>query len=275
LLAKAFPHRNIVTVDVPRAGPAPYVRGSGAALPFQNEAFAVVVASDTLEHVPPAERSQFIEELARAARDFIIVSGPYASAAAEYAERSLREIASPASPLLRWFEEHEEFGLPNLEEVRSRVQSLGFEASAIPGTNVLPWYLHFAAQALSDYFPDFTQAPHEQLAALSAIAQAGNAGQPYRYLLIGARCGERLANVADFGAPSRQGEVPDELELAHGIAKGIADGVRDFHSRDSNTPAARAAYAQQLERALSPAGQGSVLKAKPGTRLLKKLGLRR
>ena len=116
---------------MPGLGPLPYVQASGAELPFRDDAFHTVVSSDTLEHIPRELRKQFLQELARVAKSYVIVSGPYDTPGTAHAEKCLRGLMNPDSPSFRWFQEHAEFGLPSLAETQKNLEELG--GSAISG----------------------------------------------------------------------------------------------------------------------------------------------
>ena len=60
LLRPFLPGAEITLVDVEASQESGLVLGTGSALPFQDGAFDVVCAFDTLEHVPPAGRSDFV-----------------------------------------------------------------------------------------------------------------------------------------------------------------------------------------------------------------------
>ena len=66
-------------------------KAAGPRLPFPDRAFDVVLTVDTLEHVPPALRHEFIGELVRVADSYVVITGPFASSVNLEAEQLLRE----------------------------------------------------------------------------------------------------------------------------------------------------------------------------------------
>ena len=95
---------------------APFVQGSGLALPFRDGSFAAVVSADCLEHLPPAVREAAIGELFRVARALVIIAVP-CGAAAERHDRALYEASRPDSDLRGFLKEHLDNGLPEEEEL--------------------------------------------------------------------------------------------------------------------------------------------------------------
>ncbi len=66
----------LVMVDPDPSRVPDLVLGAGEALPFQDESFDVVVAADTLEHVPEPGRERFVHVWCRVARRWTVLAGP-------------------------------------------------------------------------------------------------------------------------------------------------------------------------------------------------------
>ncbi|MDE0916614.1 MAG: class I SAM-dependent methyltransferase, partial [Planctomycetota bacterium] len=79
LLRQFLPSDDVTAVDLEMSDEPGLVLGDGSRLPFQDGSFDVVAGFDTLEHVPPARRTAFVDECARVASRWVVLIGPYAS----------------------------------------------------------------------------------------------------------------------------------------------------------------------------------------------------
>lgn len=150
-MARAFPARKIVTADIYANGHLPYVQASGAALPFLDNSFAVTIACDVLEHVPPQFRAGFLSELARVSSHGVIVAGPYTTPGAARAEAAVRSLLPESSPAQTWLAEHAECGLPSMSETVQTFHSAGAkDVTALPVGSLTEWMLFFAGQAAGE-----------------------------------------------------------------------------------------------------------------------------
>ncbi len=115
-----LPNDKITILDVDDSDEENYVKGDGRKLPFKKHSFDVIVSTDVLEHIPPADRNKYLEEQVRVAREAIILSGPlYTSDVAQIekkANRYYQELTGEEHP---WLKEHVGYGLPEAEKVEA------------------------------------------------------------------------------------------------------------------------------------------------------------
>jgi hypothetical protein len=101
------------------------VQYSGGRLPFKTAAFHTVLSIDAYEHVPPAFRIEFLNELARVSAQRVVLAFP-ADAAAVESDRFMQHLyrhlnlGEPA-----WLREHEEHGMPSSAEAEATLGTLG------------------------------------------------------------------------------------------------------------------------------------------------------
>jgi len=104
-----------------RVAAATAVVGDVRDLPFADASFDVAVALDLLEHVPPADRTRALRELARVARRRVVIACP-AGPAALASDRELADVlAAPPG----WLAEHLENGFPEVDEVAAELARFG------------------------------------------------------------------------------------------------------------------------------------------------------
>lgn len=124
-----------------------YTQGSGMDLPFGDRSFDVVTALDTLEHIPNPQRSRFLAEAMRVARNAVVLVNPVQSVHADVAEETLDEY-------IRWIldaqqeqlREHRAFGLPDFRATISAFQDRGWQTLAFPVANVYNWLFMMVAK---------------------------------------------------------------------------------------------------------------------------------
>lgn len=114
LLARFLPQTEIVVADLAPEANDNMVKAAGEALPFKEQSFDVVTAIDTLEHVPPESRTEFLEEAVRVAQRAVIVAVPNQSGEVEQAEELVRNYAYRLSKTPHDFLlQHKDHGLPS------------------------------------------------------------------------------------------------------------------------------------------------------------------
>ncbi len=90
-LESFLPDYELMVSDVSGEHLGRFLLADGAALPFADETFSVVVTLDTLEHVPSRYRAAFLSELLRVSSDLVMLSAPFASPELELAEEALNQ----------------------------------------------------------------------------------------------------------------------------------------------------------------------------------------
>jgi len=196
IIRQFFPTDHVVVIDLDVIGSD--LCGSGAALPFEDAAFDAVATTDTLEHVSPPTRSDFLRELMRVAKTWLLIAAPFDSAQVVQAEEILQQlIVARYADGDRFIEEHRLHGLPDLPDTVSLVRSAGFDTVVLPNG-----YLHRWLLAISVFF--LLQARFDD-AELSARVNAyynrsfypeDNREPSYRKLIVAGRgAGNALARL--------------------------------------------------------------------------------
>jgi SAM-dependent methyltransferase len=135
-----LPRHETFIVDLEGPFHGRFVQASGAQLPFPSRAFGAVVALDTLEHVPPSDRGEFLHELARVA-DVVVVSAPFASEEVRLAESALDEFVTQRFGGFATLEEHAEHGLPELDASAQALSCEGLAVALLPSGFLPRWLI--------------------------------------------------------------------------------------------------------------------------------------
>jgi hypothetical protein len=142
LLKEFLPRHDIVVLDMVESSTPGYVQGDGTRLPFKDNAFDVVVTSDVYEHVPPETRREFIENLVRVSRDFIILGAPFYSPRNALAEQIVLEyIRKVLHAEQEQLKEHIDNGLPDAGELKEWLDDLGLPFTCFDSGNLDGWLL--------------------------------------------------------------------------------------------------------------------------------------
>lgn len=163
-----------------------YVRGSGAALPFQDGSFDIVTAHDTLEHVPPEYRLDFLANISAVASGNLIIGGPLATADVAQAEDRLNAFVKST---LGWEQpflaEHIELGLPEPSLIEAFCEQRGMPFVCLPSGNLERWLIMQAMRHYLAALPD-TEAVREDLDRMynGMYFDSDNDGACYRQVYI-------------------------------------------------------------------------------------------
>jgi len=87
---------------------------------FEDNLFSHFISTDTLEHIEKSSRQKFINEMVRVTTNIVIVGVPNPEGQ-EYEKTLVRllEASKKGKHYIKFFKEHEEFGVPSREEMSS------------------------------------------------------------------------------------------------------------------------------------------------------------
>ena len=259
LLADALPGREVWTLDRIPCERERYVQGTGADLPFGDGEFDVVVASDTLEHILPAQRDAFLDQCARVAKGQLVLSGPFDTPGVAWAERTLNDWhARLHGRPQQWLKEHIDCGLPPLAPVAERLRGKGASVRIHPHGDLLEWFLlefaAIAAPALPGAQPAveaFSRAYNHHWAGHEARWAA------YRHVVVADFSGSNAARSLPWKTVDPERPMDDGVgERLRALAAGMDAVVASLEAlsatgkEEGRLPVETAAYIATLEAAL-------------------------
>lgn len=119
------------------------VLADGAALPFADDAFDIVVSLDTLEHVVPTSRQSFLRECARVAGEWVLVVCPYGTPGVADADTALRAYVANRFaadlPTIGILDEHLGYGHPDIDVSQALLERQG-PVARIPSGRLDRWF---------------------------------------------------------------------------------------------------------------------------------------
>jgi hypothetical protein len=208
-----------------------YVRADGAALPFPDRSFDLVVSLDSLEHVRAERRAGYVAELLRASRGYVVLIAPFAGEETELAERLLAEfvrvVNQEEQPQLR---EHQDYGLPRLEDWERFVIERGHACITFSSGFVYNW---LPMMLLKHYVMSLPGADALHAAIdrfYNTALQASDAQAPgYRKGLIVA-CGASAATLPALAEELGTAAAPDRLAIVEHLERlGLLLKLADLH----------------------------------------------
>ncbi|MFH1613092.1 MAG: methyltransferase domain-containing protein [bacterium] len=117
-----------------------YIKGSGLFLPFKNESIEIITSCDTFEHIPSEKREQFILELLRVAKDYVIIIAPFKKQETELVEKISREFYIKKFKKIHPFlEEHIKNGLPDILKLKNLLKKMNLEYLEFSSGYLFSW----------------------------------------------------------------------------------------------------------------------------------------
>ncbi len=221
------PDLRVVSVDQevnPR--PLPGLRlavADGASLPIASGSVDAVVSSDALEHVPPAGRPGFIAEMARCAREVVVLAAPFdtpgVAGVEELVRRYVRAATGEVQPQL---DEHAERGLPDLAATRALLEAEGFDVVSYGNGNLRDWMLGLLLKHQIAGTDGFTDLDIGFDVFYNLVLEGRNEVPPfYRHVLVARRSAAPVRGVApahDGSEALAETLLPALLTAVPGIA---------------------------------------------------------
>lgn len=188
LLRRFLPESSIVLVDPDPSDQPGLVLGSGSSLPFADDAFDLVCAFDTLEHVPPEGRDPFVRECARVAARWVVLAGPYAAAEVDQAEELVLALLTRGLGVRhRYLAEHRDHGLPRRERVEELLHQLGARVESIAHGQLETWLVGMCAALVMDAEPSLQASAGELHRFINRELYGSDwGGSCYRHVVVGA-----------------------------------------------------------------------------------------
>ncbi len=197
LLRSFLPEDTVHLVDMEASDEDGLVLGDGAKLPFRDGAFDVVCAFDTLEHVPPAMRDEFVKECARVTRGHVLLAGPYTSPEVDEAEELLQQFLNDKLDLQhRYLEEHRTHGLPDRERTETLLREAGCVVTNHGHGNLDRWLVLMCMEMYMDHDPLLRPIAERFFRFYNENLYASDHAVPvYRHVVVAAKSGCELPSV--------------------------------------------------------------------------------
>jgi hypothetical protein len=227
----------------------------GAALPYPDETFDVVVALDTLEHIFPQHRAAFLREIKRVSRDVVVLSAPHATQDVELAEAALQAfVTARFGEVFETLQEHTDNGLPDAGETAAALGADGWNVASF-GSGYLPrWLLGmvFHHELLATGLPEL---PDLHAFYNRTVAPHDNREPAYRRVFAASRlrsAEELQAAVAECASDEEPAQVSATLAAIGGavLARRLTPHAAEVAAAQAEAEKARK-EAADLQRVLA------------------------
>ena len=183
------------------------VLGDGAHLPFCDDAFDVVCAFDTLEHVPPQARERFVRECARVSRSWCVLAGPYLQPDVVRGEELLQGFLSDKLKTNhRYLDEHSQYGLPDRRAVADWFVAEQATVDCVGHGNLYRWLFMMCVELFLDDDSALRNFAGDVFAYYNEVLYASDSDEPvYRHVVVATMAGASapsLEGLAGVGSPN-------------------------------------------------------------------------
>lgn len=218
-LAGFLPDDHIIAVDLAEASMAGYAVGSGLSLPFPDKSFDVAISCDTFEHVPSADRPDFIDQLLRVSTHYIVLIAPFDSDLNRQAERVLYDYIAAQGLHNPMLQQHLENGLPSVQRLEAVLAERHLTFVNLADGYLPHWLVMMLITLTAGQSLDFALGLNR---CYNRHLSPGDRREPaYRRVIIVAQPGneEPLSELASLFSLQDPASVVRDLDFAADLAK--------------------------------------------------------
>ncbi len=247
---------NMAILDRPEIVREGYISGRAEALPFTDDAFDAVLCCDVLEHIPPGNRVRALEEMLRVCRGHLVIAAPFHSRIVNEAERRINELHQICSGSPNaWLKEHQDHGLPSLEEVKALLEKAGCSTAVYCNGQATTWFTMCSLQALMDLvFMAGRHKPDLSRQFNMLWAKTDDREPAYRHVVVADRRSRPICCSLETGGACSPEEEENEIRKIEAAGRVATDVARDvlslLNSKEEMRPMLDAGYVRRVEEAL-------------------------
>ncbi len=135
-----FPQDEVMIVDLYDIEGEGYTKASALDLPFSDGHYDVVTCFDVFEHIEPKDRKQFLSEISRVAKSYILVAAPFNTPYVNEAEVALNAYYKKINGSdHQWLKEHIDNTLPEQAEIEDFFTEAKLPFQNYASNNIMLW----------------------------------------------------------------------------------------------------------------------------------------
>lgn len=238
----------VIRCDVEKFGDAPdfVLIERERPLPFAADSFHAVVALEVLEHLPGRDRSSFVADCLRVAREGMVFSCPNGIPetieAEKLAGQTYQERNGRPHPFLQ---EHELYAIPTEEEVREILGGLECSFAVFDNAPLDVWLaMLFLSETLSEQTA--SAEVRELLSSRGSALLGKSTAPPYRKMYVCTKTFDASAALEPLPESERARQSASE-PIAKAIAHAVGVTCAALEENQKTHQAAVAAYQEKIE----------------------------
>jgi len=203
-----------------------YVQGDALNMPFKDESYDIVVSCDVLEHISRNDRKQFVSEMLRVAKGFVILCAPFDRPRIAEAEIEANEFYKKITNKdHRWLVEHISNGLPSTVELEKLLSDKKVFFKSFNHLSIQTWLLTTKIHLLHSTFGDvpavikLAKEAYENYYSSLCNYDFDETGYRTFYIL-------NKNESVDIALPDRKDSLKSQLEYSQYISQDLITSLR-------------------------------------------------
>jgi hypothetical protein len=141
LARELLPDHNVTILDIFEDDKLQnYIKVDTVGIPTENNTFDIVISTDVLEHIAPADRILFLSEAQRVSKEFVFIAAPFVEDGVAAEEHFANMVYfGETKQEYSWLKEHHEYGLPDSRLVMDVAHKYDLKVLSFSHTSVRLW----------------------------------------------------------------------------------------------------------------------------------------
>lgn len=235
LLSESTINFELTVLDIlpkPKSLHATYIQGDATKSDLPDGSFDVVVTTDTLEHILPDAKDEFVRACVRLSKDLCIMAAPFSTEGVDDAEHLVNDFNKQLFRVGQdWLEEHFEYGKPSVKAVSKVLNDLKVSYEHFGTNNLYSWMFSTHMNLIeAKVGVDNKSAEQKRRAYNKALASSVEFSEPtYRHFFVVFK-NKQLATQDPLKGIVDSQDPKVFSEYVHGMFSLVADRMMHLHN---------------------------------------------
>lgn len=217
---------DIFDVDEPN-----YVKGDALDMDFTDESFDFVVSFDVFEHIADKDRKRFVSEIARVAKNAVVIAAPVRTTENEHSEKLLNGLFKQVQGVDHpWLIEHIENGIPTYTQAENELQENKLHTLVLPSNDIRLWVAMQSVIFLGSKYPELSSQIdnlNDHYNKLGPFDGAIALHENYRHIVFGAKQ-QKTVELIKSSIPMRNFSLASQIDVQEAITQAYAGALKDM-----------------------------------------------